>query len=68
MAQGYDDPDILLLKYGGFAYFNKEGTLLGVVSFSNNASQHCAQFAPPESLQSADAIMYASDILHLIAF
>ncbi len=50
-----EDPDLLMLLNGGFAYYDKDGRIVSAVSLSGDTSEQCVHFSPPEHLPAADA-------------
>lgn len=48
------DPDIMLLRYGGFVNYDKEGRVIAVRAVSENRTQHVMMFGQPEFLRPED--------------
>lgn len=48
------DPDIMLLRYGGFVNYDKDGRVIAVRAVSENRTQHVMMFGPPEFLRPED--------------
>jgi hypothetical protein len=48
------DPDILLLRFGGFVNYDQDGRVIGVRAVTENRTQHMLMFGPPEFLRPED--------------
>lgn len=48
------DPDIMLLRYGGFVNYDKDGRVIAVRAVSENRTQHVMMFGQPEFLRPED--------------
>ena len=48
------DPDIMLLRYGGFVNYDENGCVIAVRAVSENKTQHVMMFGHPEFLRPED--------------
>ena len=48
------DPDIMLLRYGGFVNYDKDKRVIAVRAVSENRTQHVMMFGAPEFLRPED--------------
>lgn len=48
------DPDIMLLRFGGFVNYDLDGRVIGVRAVTENKTQHMLMFGAPEFLRPED--------------
>lgn len=48
------DPDIMLLRFGGFVNYDRDGRVIGVRAVTEGHSQHMLMFGHPEFLRAED--------------
>jgi hypothetical protein len=53
------DPDILLLRFGGFVNYDRDGRVISVRAVTENRTQHMLLFGPPEALRPEDVDRYS---------
>jgi hypothetical protein len=48
------DPDIMLLRFGGFVNYDQNGRVISVRAVTENKTQHVMMFGPHEFLRPED--------------
>jgi hypothetical protein len=59
------DPDIMLLRFGGFVNYDRDGRVIGVRAVTENRTQHMLMFGPPEFLRPEDVDRFVTDVMLL---
>jgi hypothetical protein len=55
-----EDPDVLLLVVGGFAFYDSDENVVGVAALSHHPSSNSLQFSQSKPLPVADAQRHVS--------
>lgn len=50
-----DDPDVIFLLSGGFAYYDAEGNVLGALALATRDTEYFMHFGEPRHLSGDDA-------------